>query len=69
MDLKENEIFVTCDSCKRVDHEPGCQGRALDCKDEKECKDAGKAILSESTPSGQNLPSVYCPLAPGKVIH
>jgi hypothetical protein len=35
------------------------------CKDEKECKDAGKAILSELTPSGRNLPSVYCPLAPG----
>ena len=41
----------------------------LSCKDEKECKDAGKDILSESILSGQNLPSVYCPLALGKVIH
>jgi hypothetical protein len=38
-------------------------------KKKKKCKDAGKAILSESKPSGWNLPSVYCPLAPGKVIH
>jgi hypothetical protein len=25
--------------------------------------------LSESTPSGRNLPSVYCPLVLGKVIY